>query len=108
MASLQLDGEAQAQSPAGLVAVMAGSGHVTLKDALVPGLATSAVAGVADGVLAGKLQNDPRVISAQLLAALETAKVSFGDRSIEMKIVDGSVKLTRCPSPWPTASSTRR
>ena len=92
-ATVDLDANARAQSPAGLIAVMAGSGSVTLVGAEVPGPAAASVSSVVDTVLHGKLQNDPRVVAAALSTVLNTSKLAIGDRAFAMKISDGSVKF---------------
>jgi uncharacterized protein involved in outer membrane biogenesis len=92
-ATVDLDANARAQSPAGLVAMMAGSGSVKLIGAEVPGPAVAAVSSVVDTVLHGKLQNDPRAVAAALTTVLNTSKLNIGDRAFAMKIADGSVKL---------------
>jgi hypothetical protein len=92
-ATFELNGEATAQSPAGLIAVMSGKGHATLKDATVRGPATAALADIVDSVLRGKMQNDPHAVSTALLTSLNTSEVSVGDRELAMTLADGSVKF---------------
>lgn len=94
-ATIDLHSEARAQSPAGLIAVMAGAGTAKLADAEVSGPATASVAQLVDDVLGGKLQNDQRAISAGLAAGLNTSKMAIGNRELAMSISDGSIKLDK-------------
>jgi hypothetical protein len=91
--AFELNGEATAQSPAGLIAVMAGKGQATLKDATVHGPAAASLADIVDSVLHGKMQNDPRAISTALLTSLNTSEVAIGDRELAMTLADGSIKF---------------
>lgn len=93
VATFELNGEATAQSPAGLIAVMAGKGRATLKDATVRGPAAASLADIVDSVLRGKMQNDPRAISTALLTSLNTSEVAVGDRELAMTLADGSIKF---------------
>ena len=92
-ATFDLDANARAQSPAGLIAVMAGSGSVNLENAEIPGPAVAPAADVVDAVMHGKMQNDPRTIAAALSTALNTSTLKIGNRGLAMKIADGSVKF---------------
>jgi hypothetical protein len=92
-ATFELTAGARAQSPAGLIAVMEGTGHARLKNATVHGPSVAAVADIADGVLQGKVQNDPRAISTALLTSLTTSEVSLGDRDLPISLADGTAKV---------------
>ncbi len=94
-ATFDLHAEARAQSPAGLVAVMTGSGTAKLTDAEVFGPSTATVAEVVDDVLSGELQNDPKAIAAGLVAALNTSAMPIGDREFRITLADGSIKLDK-------------
>ena len=83
-ATFELKGGATAQSPAGLIAIMSGTGHVALKDATLHGPSVATVADIADSVLQGKMQNDPGVISAALLTSLNASEVPIGDRQMDI------------------------
>ena len=91
--TFNLDANARAQSPAGLMAVMTGSGSVNLENAEIPGPGITAAADVVDAVMQGKLQNDARSIAAALSAALDTSSLNIGNRRLAMKIADGSIKF---------------
>jgi hypothetical protein len=91
--SVAFDADARAQSPAGLIAVMTGSGSVKLAGAEIPGPAAAALQGVVDTVLHGKLQNDPRALAASLTTTLNTSKLNIGNRDFTMKVADGSVRF---------------
>jgi uncharacterized protein involved in outer membrane biogenesis len=92
-ATFELKGGATAQSPAGLIAVMSGTGHVTLKDANLHGPSVATIADIADAVLLGKLQNDASAISTALLMSLTTSEVPLGSREVDIKLADGLVKF---------------
>ncbi|CAA2136971.1 AsmA family protein [Hyphomicrobium sp. ghe19] len=94
-ATIDLHAEARAQSPAGLVAVMTGGGTAKLADVEVPGPSTSTVAQLVDDVLGGKLQNEQRAISAGFAGALNSSKMTLGNRELAMSISDGSIKLEK-------------
>jgi hypothetical protein len=92
-ATFDLDANARAQSPAGLIAVMAGTGSVNLENAEIPGPAVAAAADVVDAVMHGKLQDDARTVAAALSTALNASTLNIGSRRLAMKIADGSVKF---------------
>lgn len=92
-ATFELKGGATAQSPAGLIAIMSGTGHVTLKGASLHGPSVATVADIADAVLQGKMQSDPDVISTALLESLNASEVPIGDRQMDIKLADGLVKF---------------
>lgn len=92
-ANVSLDGTARAQSPAGLMAVLTGSGHVTLKDATLRGPSIEALSRVVDDVVQGTAQNDTRTISAGLLTALNTSELHVGDREFALQMADGTIKF---------------
>lgn len=92
-ASADLRAEARAQSPAGLFAVMTGSGKLRLAGAEVSGPSPAAVADVVDGVLYGRVQNDPRVLAGELVAAVGRSKMQLGDREFALSLSDGTLKL---------------
>jgi uncharacterized protein involved in outer membrane biogenesis len=92
-ATFDLKGGATAQSPGGLIAIMSGTGHVTLKGASLHGPSVAIVADIADAVLQGKMQSDPHVISAALLESLNTSEVPIGDRHMDIKLADGLAKF---------------
>lgn len=91
--SFELKGEATAQSPAGLIAVLSGQGKAVLQGAVVHGPAPVTLSNIVDGVLRGKIQNDPRAISGAFLAALPSGEIALGDREIGIRVADGSVKF---------------
>lgn len=93
VATIDVSAEARAQSPAGLIAVMDGSGSVKLEDAEVRGPQVESLSGVVESVMHGKLQNDPRAVSGALLSALDGATLKLGTRELALKLVDGTVKF---------------
>lgn len=93
MATFELDGEATAQSPAGLIAVLAGKGRAALEDATVHGPAPAALSDIVDTVLRGKMQNDVRPVSTAFLTSLSTSEVALGSREVAMALSDGSLKF---------------
>lgn len=94
-ATIDLKADARAQSPAGLVAVMTGTGNAKFADAEISGPSTATVAQIVDDVLGGKLQNEQRAISAALANALNTSKLTIGNRAFTVSIADGSIKLDK-------------
>jgi hypothetical protein len=92
-ATFEIKGGGTAQSPAGLIAVMSGTGAIGLQGASLHGPTVSAVAEIADAVLDGKMQNDLRTISSALLTSLNTSSIAAGDRQLAIKIDGGSAKL---------------
>lgn len=92
-ASADLHAEARAQSPAGLFAVMTGSGKLRLAGAEVSGPSPASIADLIDGVLHGKIQNDPRVIAGEVVAAVGRSKIQLGDREFALSLSDGALKL---------------
>jgi hypothetical protein len=93
LATFEIKGSGTAQSPAGLIAVMSGTGAIGLQGANLHGPTASAASEIADAVLDGKMQNDLRTISAALLTSLNTSSIAIGDRQIPITIDGGSVKL---------------
>jgi uncharacterized protein involved in outer membrane biogenesis len=91
--TFDLHAEARAQSPAGLVAVMTGSGTAKFAGAEIAGPAASTVADVVDDVLAGKVQNDAQAIGNALVAAVGSSRIALGDRSLPISLTDGTLKI---------------
>jgi len=85
---------ARAQSPAGLIAVLSGSGTAKLTGAEISGPSPSTVADVVDDVLAGKVQGDEDAIGAALVAAVGPSTIPLGDREFGISISDGSLKIS--------------
>ncbi|RUP08699.1 AsmA family protein [Hyphomicrobium sp.] len=94
-ATIDLKAEARAQSPAGLVAVMTGTGTAKFADAEISGPSTATVAQIVDDILGGKLQNEQRAISAALANGLNSSKLAIGNREFAVSIADGSIKLDK-------------
>jgi len=92
-ATFELPGEATAQSPAGLIAVLSGKGRATTEDATVHGPAPAALSEIVDTVLRGKMQNDVRLVSTAFLTSLTTSDVALGNREVAMALEDGSLKF---------------
>lgn len=92
-ATLDAKAAAQAQSAAGLLAVLNGSGSLTLDEASVPAPGPSASAAVIASVLANKLPNQPQDVHAALLEAVAASKADLGSRTIPIVITDGVAKL---------------
>ena len=93
VADYALKAEAVAQSPGGLIAVMAGSGSAKLKDAVFPGPSAVVAPAVAERVLGGKLQNDANAIAQAIQLALATSKMDVGTKDVGIKIAGGVLKL---------------
>lgn len=85
--------EGRAQSPAGLVAVMTGSGSARLTDAAMSGPAPSTASALVNDVLAGRLQNDARAIADALVAAAGASTMPLGTRDFSISVADGALKL---------------
>jgi uncharacterized protein involved in outer membrane biogenesis len=93
LATVELNGEATAQSPAGLVAVVTGKGRATVEGATVRGPAAAALQEIVESVLKGTAPNDPPAVSDAVVASLDTSEVAIGDREIALTLADGSVKF---------------
>jgi hypothetical protein len=92
-AGIEFKANAQAQSPAALVASLSGDGAVTLDGARlpVPGPATGTE--VVAAVIANKIPNQPGDIADSFRAAAQTASTELGSRKIPFVIADGVAKL---------------
>jgi uncharacterized protein involved in outer membrane biogenesis len=91
--TFELRTEARAQSPAGLVAVMTGSGSAKFSGAEMSGPSPSTVSDIVDDVLAGKIQNDAQAIGGALVAAVGTSRIPLGDREVAISVSDGTLKF---------------
>ncbi len=83
----------RAQSPAALMAVVAGRGTITTSDMRVAGPNLAVVRGVAEQVLAGKLANDAEAVSSALSSALAGASVDIGTQTVAVTLADGSASM---------------
>ena len=92
-ATIDAKATAQAQSAAGLLAVLNGSGTIALDQAVVPAAGPSTGAGVIAQVLANKVRNQPEDVTAALQASLAAARAELGTRTIPFVIADGVAKL---------------
>ena len=92
-ASVDLKGSAQAQSPAGLITALSGSGAVTLDGAHLPVPSPGTGASVVVSVLSNKLANQPEDIAEALRVAALAATTNMGARTIPFAISGGVVKL---------------
>lgn len=92
-ATLEAKADAQAQSPAGLIAVLNGSGNLTLEGAVVPAPGPSTASSVIDSVLKNKLANRPEDVTAAMQQAASVPKAELGSQSIPIAITDGVAKL---------------
>jgi AsmA family len=84
---------ARAQSPAGLIAVMSGSGTAKFASAEISGPSPASVADVVDDVIIGKVQNDEQAIGSALVAAVGSSAISLGDRDLAVSVSDGTLKI---------------
>lgn len=92
-ATFAINGEATAQSPAGLIAVLSGKGHATFEEAVLRGPSPAALSEIVDTVLRGKMQNDVRPVSTAFLSSLSTSDVAMGSREVALSLADGSIKF---------------
>lgn len=91
--TFELHTEARAQSPAGLIAVMTGSGTAALSGAELTGPSPTAVANVVDDVLAGNVQNDAPTIASALVTEVGSSEMVLGDRNLAITIADGALTI---------------
>ncbi|HML28176.1 MAG TPA: AsmA family protein [Hyphomicrobium sp.] len=91
--TFELRTEARAQSPAGLIAVMTGTGTAALSGAELTGPSPTAVANVVDDVLAGNVQNDAPAIANALVTEVGSSEMVLGDRNLAITIADGALKV---------------
>ena len=82
----------RAQSPAAVMAQLAGKGSISLEGTSHPGPAAGDVAQAGDLVLSGKLQNEPDPIRDVLALALSKSVAESGTRTIPIAIVDGALR----------------
>ncbi len=92
-AALDVTASSRAQSPSGLMAVLAGSGALKLEDAHIPGPGPRTAADVADAVMQGELPNEPDAIAAAIQTSLKESAAQAGTRDVAVKITDGIAKL---------------
>jgi uncharacterized protein involved in outer membrane biogenesis len=92
-AALDVTASSRAQSPSVLMAVLAGSGALTLEDAHIPGPGPRTAADVADAVMQGELPNEPEAIASAIQTSLKESAAQAGTRDVAVKIADGIAKL---------------
>ena len=83
----------RAQSPAALMAVLAGRGTMTTSDMRVAGPNVAIVRGVVEQALVGKIANDAEALASALSSALAGASVEIGTRTVAVTIADGSATI---------------
>ena len=92
-ATVEAKATAQAQSVAGLIAVLSGSGTITLADAVVPAPGPSIASTAITPMLAHKVRNQGDEVAIALQAAMPDARADLGTRTIPFSIADGVAKL---------------
>ena len=92
-ATLDAKATAQAQSVAGLMSVLSGSGTIALADASVPAPGPTMAAGVIAPMLSHKIRSQGDEVTIGLRAAVPAAKVDLGTRTVPFVIADGVAKL---------------
>lgn len=103
-AGLQFEGSGQALSPASIINALTGKGSIKLHDVRHPGPAPALVADASDAVLAGRMENDAGVIGKSLAAALGSAAVVAGDKTLPFDVTGGIVKIEPYTIPGPQGS----
>lgn len=94
-ATIESKASAQAQSMAGLVSVLGGSGSITLEDSAVPAPGPSTAAAVITPMLSHKIRNQGDEVTVALQAAVADARADLGTRTIPFVISDGVAKLDK-------------
>ncbi len=92
-AGLDVTARSRAQSPAGLMAVLSGTGQLMLEESRIPGPGPRTAADVVDAVLQNEIPNESGPIAAALEASLGEAALDAGTRSIAVTLADGVAKL---------------
>jgi uncharacterized protein involved in outer membrane biogenesis len=92
-ATIDLKASAQAQSAAGLLTALTGTGTVALEGAHLPVPSAAAGANVVTGVITNKLANEPEAISETLRVATSAAVTDLGSRSIPFVVTGGVAKF---------------
>ena len=93
LAALDVTAGSRAQSAAGLMAVLAGSGELKFEDAHIPGPEPRTAADVVDAALQNELPNEPDAIAAAIQTSLKESTAHAGTRTVAVKIADGIAKL---------------
>lgn len=92
-ATLDVTANAKAQSPAGLMAALAGSGTIELEKASLPGPSSSSLSAVADKLIETKETGDAAGVAAAIESALAASSAALGSRKVAIKIADGTAKI---------------
>lgn len=92
-ATVEAKATAQAQSVAGLIGVLGGSGTITLTDAVVPAPGPSIASTAIGPMLAHKVRNQGDEVAIALQVAMPDARADLGTRTIPFSIADGVAKL---------------
>jgi hypothetical protein len=92
-ATIDFKASAQAQSAAGLLTALTGTGTVALEGAHLPVPSATAGTNVVTGVIANKLANEPEVISETLRVATAATVTDLGSRSIPFAVTGGVAKF---------------
>ena len=92
-ATLDIKATAQALSPAALIAVLNGSGTLTLEAARVAAPGPSLASSIIADVLASKIPNQPEDVADALRTRVPSAAAELGSRTIAIALADGIAKL---------------
>ncbi|MFT3733236.1 MAG: AsmA family protein [Hyphomicrobium sp.] len=92
--TFQLRTEGRAQSPAGLIAVMTGSGSAKFAGAEMSGPSAETVADVVDSVFSGRVANDAQAIANSLVAAVGSSRIPLANRNFAIAVSDGTLKIS--------------
>lgn len=92
-ASLDVAASGKAQSPAGLIAALTGTGVIDLDGARIIGPMPQTVSAAANQVLQNKATSDPDAIQSAIETSLATSHAVLGTRKVALTLADGAVKV---------------
>ncbi len=92
-ATLDVKATAQALSPAALIAVLNGSGTLTLEAARVAAPGPALASAIVADVLANKIPNQPEDVTDALRTRVQSAAADLGSRTMAITIADGIAKF---------------
>ncbi|MDX2288032.1 MAG: AsmA family protein [Hyphomicrobiaceae bacterium] len=89
----------RALSPGALVAVLDGSGHLTLEDARIDALAPDAVSAAVERLLTERTDVASDAFSAAMAGAVGQGRLDIGSRKLDVEVVDGALRIARIDVP---------
>ncbi|MDX2259891.1 MAG: AsmA family protein [Hyphomicrobiaceae bacterium] len=106
-ATLDVAAKGRALSPQGVIAVLSGSGTVTLDDAAVQGFTAAAINEATERILTGTDALSADTVATAIAAASAEGRLVVGDRQVKVEVIDGALRFAPVEVVTPAGRTTQ-